>query len=300
MEFAPIVLFVYNRPKHTKLVLDALALNFGASESNLFVFADGAKNDSDLDQIRLIDETLSVVSEETRFKKKYINKRPENYGLHKNILEGISEVFKQYESLIVLEDDIVPSLGFLKFCNDALNIYKDVNNVFSINGFQHPILTDRLDSVLLPLTSTWGWATWRHKWEIIYPSFNERKLLTENRWLKSRFNLADYDYTHMLRNEKSWGIKWHFTVFLKGGLGLFPTISLVSNIGFDGTGENSGKSHNAPKITDEILVLDKKNLIDLEFYGKLLCFFEKNEPKFWSLIFFRNFLKKRFRFCLKK
>ena len=42
MELAPIVLFVYNRPEHTRACLEYLERNELAAESELYVFADGA------------------------------------------------------------------------------------------------------------------------------------------------------------------------------------------------------------------------------------------------------------------
>ena len=47
MELAPIVLFVYNRPEHTRACLEYLERNELAAESELYVFADGAKSGSE-------------------------------------------------------------------------------------------------------------------------------------------------------------------------------------------------------------------------------------------------------------
>jgi hypothetical protein len=38
----------------------------------------------------------------------------------------------------------------------------------------------------------------------------------------------------------SWAIRWYASIFLKGGLTLNPSQSLVNNIGHDGTGVHSG------------------------------------------------------------
>ena len=44
--FAPIALFVYNRPVHTERTIKFLKQNVLASESRLFIFSDGAKNEA--------------------------------------------------------------------------------------------------------------------------------------------------------------------------------------------------------------------------------------------------------------
>ena len=47
MKYAPIALFVYNRPEHTKKTLEALQKNTLAQNSELFIFSDGPKNNQD-------------------------------------------------------------------------------------------------------------------------------------------------------------------------------------------------------------------------------------------------------------
>ena len=43
MTYAPIVLFVYNRPDHTRRTVEGLLGNAEAKESLLYIFADGPK-----------------------------------------------------------------------------------------------------------------------------------------------------------------------------------------------------------------------------------------------------------------
>ena len=47
MNLAPIILFVYNRPEHTKKTVESLNQNELSSDSSLFIFADGNKNSKD-------------------------------------------------------------------------------------------------------------------------------------------------------------------------------------------------------------------------------------------------------------
>ena len=277
MEFAPIVLFVYNRPKHTKLVLDALALNFGAKDSVLFIYADGPKPGITAEQQQLMDETRILVQSETRFKKTTVIVRNVNYGLFRNVSEGVSEVLGLYGKVIVLEDDTLPAPGFLKFCNDGLIMYQNSPNVYSVNGYQHPINTNRFETILLPFTNVWGWATWSEKWGLLDPSPVELELMRNNNFVKSRFNLADYDFVHMFENKKSWGIKWYFKVFSYNGLNVFPTQSLVVNIGFDGSGENSGSDYQMPYLFKGEIEVNYTERIDIPFYGKVLSFFDKSK-----------------------
>ena len=44
MSLSPIILFVYNRPDHTKKTIEALKKNDLANKSELFIYSDAAKN----------------------------------------------------------------------------------------------------------------------------------------------------------------------------------------------------------------------------------------------------------------
>ena len=62
---APVVLFVYNRPKHTAMALENLAKCSGADQCRLIIYSDAAKS-SDLEH--LVKEVRSVISEANGFK----------------------------------------------------------------------------------------------------------------------------------------------------------------------------------------------------------------------------------------
>ena len=121
-KLAPIVLFCYNRPWHTQQTLDALALNELASASDLIVYCDGPKNDSDDKTLLSITETRNVIKSEKRFNSITIVESDYNKGLATSIIEGVTEVVNLYGKIIILEDDLVTSQGFLRYMNDALDI----------------------------------------------------------------------------------------------------------------------------------------------------------------------------------
>ncbi len=51
MTIAPIVLFAYNRPWHLQQTVESLAKNYLAGQSELFVFSDGPKTESDVPKV---------------------------------------------------------------------------------------------------------------------------------------------------------------------------------------------------------------------------------------------------------
>lgn len=61
MNLAPIILFVYNRPEHTKKTIEALKLNVLAYDSSLFIFSDGYKNENDKKAAKEVRNYISTI-----------------------------------------------------------------------------------------------------------------------------------------------------------------------------------------------------------------------------------------------
>jgi hypothetical protein len=271
MELAPIVLFTYNRPWHTEQTLEALRLNKLADKSILHIYCDGPKEDATNEELKNIKKVRNLVKKKNWCKEVKIIEKSHNVGLAISVIEGVTNVVNKYGSVIVLEDDLITSSYFLKYCNEGLKLYKNELNVYSINGYQFPLGLNVNDSFLCPLaTSSWGWATWKDRWSHFKKNVDYKQIIQEHPLIKTRFNFGDYDYSSMLNNSKSWAIKWYYSVFIRNGLGLFPTKSLVTNIGFDGSGENCMIENFTQNLTNEKPILRKKHTIDLELYVKML------------------------------
>lgn len=239
-DLAPIVLFVYNRPWHTQQTIEALQKNELAEQSDLIVYSDAPKNDQAWSQVQEVRDYLKTI---TGFKSIKIIEREENWGLAKSIITGVTETVNQYGKIIVLEDDLVTSPYFLKFMNEALGFYKDEEKVYSITGYSFSDDISVADSTyFLSITSSWGWATWKNKWQCFNGDAESLKKYINNRSNRYTFNFNNsYDFLSMAKNQlkgeiDSWAIFWYFSVLQKQGLTLYPAKSLVHNIGFDGSG----------------------------------------------------------------
>ena len=130
MEFSPIVVFGFNRPKHMNRMLESLSNNLESIDSEVIFYIDGFDNNNN----KLIEKTLEIVDKDWKFSSKVINFREENLGCKFNIINGITEVLKKSESIIVLEDDLVLGKNFLNFMNTSIEKYKMSDNVWSISG----------------------------------------------------------------------------------------------------------------------------------------------------------------------
>ena len=279
MELAPIVLFVYNRPWHTKQCLEALSANELAKDSILYIYADGSKKNAGKEELDRINQVQQIIQLINSFKEVRIINREKNFGLVKSIIAGVTEVINEHDKVIVLEDDLVVSKGFLKFMNQALHLYKEEKNVYSITGYMFDLNDESKKAVLLPYISTWSWGTWKDRWSTFDIDTFENIVLSDSKLLSNRFNLGDYDYVKMLESTgtNSWGIKWYLHIFKRNGLSLFPTRSLVSNNGFDGTGVNCDASSSGKQKIANNIEVKLESEIDLLFFKKYMSYFHKDK-----------------------
>lgn len=246
-KMAPVILFTYNRPGHTRQTVAALAANELAQETELYVYSDAAKKPEDAAKVQEIRNYVKNIS---GFKNVTLTARNENYGLAKNIIEGVTEIVNRYGTVIVLEDDLRTNRYFLRFMNDGLERYRDEKKVTGVTGFSY--LDDRTDyrkeSYFCSITGTsWSWATWSDRWAAFDAEAKGWERLREDAALRKKFNYDNtYNFYHILKAQQqntgtdSWAIRWYYTNFLKEGLILAPTRSLVGNDGWDGTGVHCG------------------------------------------------------------
>ncbi len=242
--FAPIALFVYNRPEHTRRTLNFLQKNYLAEDSRLFIFSDGARSGEE-DNVKAVRELASNV---TGFKSVEVVARERNYGLANSVIDGVSRLCTTYGRAIVLEDDVLASPYTLQYFNDALNKYNDVEKVMHVTAYMYPLpAADLPETFFLRIASSQAWATWDRAWKNFEPDID---LLIGRFDEQSRYQFELEGgmnfWKHMMefkhRRNNSWAIRWYASVFLNKGLSVNPALSLIENIGHDGSGVHSGVS----------------------------------------------------------
>lgn len=243
MQLAPIVIFSYDRPKHLQQTLDALSKNALADQSDLFIYCDGAKESASLEQVNRIIENRKVAHAASGFKSLSVVERPKNIGLKANIVGAVTEIVNKYGRIITLEDDIVTSKGFLRFMNEALELYKEDEQVMHISGYMWPHRWPLLETFFYQVPYPGGgWATWARAWK--YYDDDAAKLYHkwENRWETFNKFGGDYLSKQLVANYdgrmNTWFIKWHAVLLERGALTLYPGKSLTNNIGFDDLASN--------------------------------------------------------------
>jgi hypothetical protein len=244
MKSAPIVLFVYNRPRHTRQTIEALKNNVSAAQSDLIIYSEGAKGDHDLPLVLQVRECLCNIS---GFRSVQVVERTRNWGCANNIIDGVSAVLNSYGSAVVVEDDISTSPYFLGYMNAALDFYQDRGEIFSISGYNHPPSLMKIpedykkDVFYCPRNACWGWAIWLDRWRNIDWEVRDFGLFIKDHKAQKAFNQGGEDLTDMLAAQvkgeiDSWSIRLTYHHYKHGGLAVWPKYSYTNNIGNDGSG----------------------------------------------------------------
>ena len=248
MNLAPITFFCFNRADKTEMALQALACNDSAQDSEIFIFCDGPRNIKDLAAVRAVHE---VVDSFRGFKKIHVTKREVNHGSQFSIIFGIQSILENHDSVIVVEDDIIASKDFLNFTNQALNFYQDEKNVWCVSGFNYPknlinFPADYSDDIFFVQgkSSSWGWGTWRDRWQKIDFEIKDYAEFAKNKKLIKSFNRAGGNMFDMLRMQKenrinAWDIQMSYSMFKNSGYTVHSSKPLTKNIGFDASGTHT-------------------------------------------------------------
>ena len=139
--YAPVALFAYKRPQHLQATLDALARNPMGNQTEIFVYCDGPQAEKERLPVAAV---RSIARQISGFKSVHVVERENNLGLANSVISGVTDIIGIYESIIVLEDDLVTSPHFLEFMNAALVHYKNDPKAFSIGAYNFPAKTMRI------------------------------------------------------------------------------------------------------------------------------------------------------------
>ncbi len=239
---AAIVYYCYNRLDHTQKSLPKIIEYKG--NLSLFIFCDGEKTEANKQDV---NEVREYVRKSTDNVQEYeIILRNTNFGLAPNVIDGVNMVFdKGFDSVIVLEDDCVPKQDFFTYMVKALKFYNSNPKVMHISGFGMPLKTKiSKDSYMTPYPCSWGWGTWKNKWQLCDFDDNKayQKIISDTK-LMNLFDWSGKSFSYFLSLQlkgevNSWLIRWYVHIFNQKGVCVWATNSKLDNIGFDGTGEH--------------------------------------------------------------
>lgn len=284
---APIILFVYNRPWHTELVLNALAANDMADQSILYIYSDGPKHGALKEDIAKIEKVRRLIISKKWCKEVIIVESAHNKGLADSIVDGVTATVNKHGKIIVLEDDLVTSKGYLQFMNQALEAYKDDSQVMHISGYMYPAdYYSNDETFFLNILSCWGWGTWKRAWDYYNHDVKDHlEYFSQSKVRIKKFDIEGnaYFYKQLLKNADgqlySWAVRWYASWLRAGGYSLFPSRSLVKNIGHDGTGVNCDTNTMYEGETTDYVSVKKEKIIENQNIRNQVDLFYKRQLK---------------------
>jgi hypothetical protein len=240
-QLAPIALFVYNRPEHTRRTVEALCANALAHQSDLFVFSDAAKNETAASAVEAVRKFIRTID---GLKSVTIIERERNLGLAGSVINGVTQLSNTFGRVIVMEDDLLTTPDFLIFMNRALERYKVETKILSVSGFNFALGIPEqypYDAFCSYRSSSWGWGTWQDRWQSVDWNVSDYDCFRTDKNQQRLFNRGGEDLTRMLGLQMegkidSWAIRWAYAHFRKDAVALLSTVSKVHNIGLDGSG----------------------------------------------------------------
>lgn len=247
---SPILITSFARTEHLSNCLISLSACHEVRESEVFVVVDGYSHLATELVTKLDADYERLKATNFPFKNIIWKFREKNLGLALNITRSIEEILSQYQTIIVLEDDIRVHPGFLRYMNGALEHYRFDSRVMHINSFSWGfddffVRSNPPDLTAVPVSEMicWGWATWRDRWK--YFDLQKLRISDPPRFLEAfRFNtLGTKNYVGQIRDNLSsskltWAVYWYWFIFISKGVCISPSSSLSFNAGFDGSGEN--------------------------------------------------------------
>lgn len=234
---APIIVFAFNRADVLDDTLQALAANELAADSPLYIFVDGPRSEQDVAKIeavkRVVEKPWPFKSVERRYAAK-------NKGLARSIIEGTTEIINRFGRVIVVEDDLHVSKGFLRFMNVMLDRYEHDERVFQVSGFGVKLANAAdypYDYYMHIRAHSWTWGTWKDRWESVDWAVLDFPQFCKDSAKQRAFNKGGSDLTGMLKGffahkNNSWYIRFTYSMFCQGRYAVMPVRSLVINNGF--------------------------------------------------------------------
>lgn len=237
-----VLIVAYRRKDSLEKILDICKLN---KVEDIYIALDGPKNNCLIG----MNDNFAMKLTVSKFKKQFsgrvtIMKRETNMGCAPSVLSACDWVFEKEDSVIILEDDCIPTSDFFKFSRLSIEIIKSDKRVWLSCGTQFMPQDSRMDSWFLsryPLT--WGWCTTKEKWQEISAAIKNCKVLSSE---KVSFEESVYWNAGSRRAQRGWVDVWdtilaqQLLAFSK--LVILPKYNLVSNTGYDDYATNTTES----------------------------------------------------------
>ena len=284
MSYAPIIIFVYNRADHFIQTYNALSACKEAKESDLFIFSDGAKNESGKEKVNEVRSAVASIKDSGDFKSVNVVESPVNKGLAASVIAGVTDVINKYGKVIVVEDDCKVSPLFLRYINGALDYYENNKKIGSIAGYTPMIdLPDDYKSDVFAAyrSCSCTWATWADRWQNIDWELKNIKDFYKSPKLIKKLNSNGSDrfirlYRQTKGNGSSWSVRFGAHLVKNNLLTVYPRYSYITNIGCDESGVHSTTDDAKKMRVNLSKAIETPSFTDVEIDKRIQKIFKKH------------------------
>lgn len=259
MTIYPVAIPTLNRYLHFRNCIESLANCTHADQTELIISLDYPPNDSYSEGYNQIKKYIPQI---VGFQKVTLIEQKYNLGPSGNWSFLAEYCFNNYCAYIATEDDNVFSPCFLDYMNHALERFSDDPKILSISGYNHVDFYNQngYSTYLSKDSCAWGIGLWKEKEKKYYKDFNYYKKVVYSRQmgglLVNTYPALYSMLSSMVKDKRCWEDVMRATVnILEGYYQLQPSISLVRNTGFDGSGVNCGSENN--QINTQLISTEK-------------------------------------------
>ena len=263
-----IVVVGYNRPEAIKRLLISI--------NNAYYMFDDIPLFVSIDECELSNEVEKVVRDmEWKHGDIIIRRFKNRQGLRRHIIQ-CGDLSEKYGAVIILEDDLVVSPSFYQFTYEAVNFYRNNQQICGISLYSHAWngyagisfmpMQNQYDVYMGQFSISWGQCWTAAQWK----SFKEWYAENENKLPKENFSMPSNILTW---NDQSWGKYFASYLVEKNLYYIIPYVSMSTN--FSEAGQHCSQSNATYQVS--LLVGLKRNYLFPEVIDavKYDIFFER-------------------------
>lgn len=252
MKYAPVIIPTLCRYEHFRRCIESLKKNPWAKYTDIYIGLDYPAKEEHWDGYNKICEYLDT-GDFSAFKAFNVIKRKENLGAVKNSDALVDEIKTKYDCWIYSEDDNEFSYNFLEYMDKCLAMYEDDERIIAVSGYSQPLdwVSDPDSNIMLQsvVAPAWGGGYWREKskhidaeisggclvknFDMAYKTGLLKKMIKRRRITYTFGCLLGSSKTLMLR---PCDISYTIYAAINDMYVVIPTLSKVSNHGYDGSG----------------------------------------------------------------
>jgi hypothetical protein len=296
----PVLIFAYNRIDTLEKIIDSLPLD---ADRKVLISIDGPRLDGATKNSFLVRELCEQFRSKFPTQVQVID-REINLGLQDHCVMAMKEFFSRFESGIVLDDDIIPSISFYQYMDYFLNTFDGKGDIKIVNGWT-PLFPNETRNRFhtTKYFVSWGWGTWATFFNQV--DFGLINYDTDAEWWRQgtlrgaakslgfrRYWTRRFEKISSSSANRSWDWELLFELWRLGGKALSPAERLTTNLGYDEFAFHPNSGSKRQKALARHLELKNLSNVEVICSRQIEKFYER---KMWDLSYQRMLSMLQFR-----